>query len=202
MPLRVSLKITSPFEKRESREICWINLPGPSFSKRRANKSAFRNNQHSPQTSFGREWVRYSGSPIPMSFAEIDYPHQVLCLELDGERLGENAHTPAGGATAYSRPAGALARGSGCAGGAVVSGAGVAGSLMVLSSLVSMENLQARLDDLQAKLAGLNQQLSEIEVQLRADDARLQACAGPDSRAGRRQRNVEQIKQPDRLCGR
>jgi exonuclease SbcD len=43
---------------------------------------------HLPQAAHGREWVRYSGSPIPMSFAEIDYPHQILCIELDGERLG------------------------------------------------------------------------------------------------------------------
>ncbi|EIC29978.1 AAA family ATPase [Methylomicrobium album] len=45
-------------------------------------------------------------------------------------------------------------------------------------SLDSMENLQSLLDDLQAKLAGLNRQLGEIELQLRADDMRVQACAG------------------------
>ncbi|MGR8952207.1 MAG: exonuclease SbcCD subunit D C-terminal domain-containing protein [Gammaproteobacteria bacterium] len=42
---------------------------------------------HMPQTVGGRDWVRYSGSPLPMSFAEIDYPHQVVLLELDGENL-------------------------------------------------------------------------------------------------------------------
>jgi exonuclease SbcD len=42
---------------------------------------------HMPQTVGGREWVRYSGSPIPMSFAEIDYPHQVVRIDLDGDRL-------------------------------------------------------------------------------------------------------------------
>lgn len=29
--------------------------------------------------------LRYSGSPLPMSFAEVDYSHQVLRVELDGE---------------------------------------------------------------------------------------------------------------------
>ena len=28
---------------------------------------------------------RYCGSPLPMSFSEIDYPHQVVVLDLDGE---------------------------------------------------------------------------------------------------------------------
>lgn len=42
---------------------------------------------HLPQSVGGKDWIRYSGSPLPMSFSEIDYPHQVLCVELDGERL-------------------------------------------------------------------------------------------------------------------
>lgn len=41
---------------------------------------------HLPQSVGGRDWVRYSGSPLPMSFSEIDYPHQVVCVELAGER--------------------------------------------------------------------------------------------------------------------
>lgn len=32
---------------------------------------------------------RYSGSPLPMSFSEIRYPHQVLVVDLDGENVGE-----------------------------------------------------------------------------------------------------------------
>lgn len=32
---------------------------------------------------------RYCGSPLPMSFAEIDYPHQVLRIDLDGEAVRE-----------------------------------------------------------------------------------------------------------------
>lgn len=35
----------------------------------------------------GAEHIRYSGSPLPMSYTEIHYPHQVVEIELDGERL-------------------------------------------------------------------------------------------------------------------
>lgn len=42
---------------------------------------------HLPQSVGGREWVRYSGSPLPLSFSEIEYPHQVLVLELEGEAV-------------------------------------------------------------------------------------------------------------------
>lgn len=35
----------------------------------------------------GAEHIRYSGSPLPMSYTEIHYPHQVLEVELDGEAL-------------------------------------------------------------------------------------------------------------------
>jgi exonuclease SbcD len=35
----------------------------------------------------GRSSVRYSGSPLPLSLAEIDYPHQVCLVELEGEAL-------------------------------------------------------------------------------------------------------------------
>jgi exonuclease SbcD len=42
---------------------------------------------HLPQSVGGREWVRYSGSPLPLSFSEIDYPHQVVVLELEGEAV-------------------------------------------------------------------------------------------------------------------
>ncbi len=31
--------------------------------------------------------IRYCGSPLPMSFSEINYPHQVLCIELNGEAV-------------------------------------------------------------------------------------------------------------------
>ncbi len=42
---------------------------------------------HKPQRVNREERIRYSGSPIPLSFAEIGYPHQVLEIELDGATL-------------------------------------------------------------------------------------------------------------------
>ena len=42
---------------------------------------------HLAQRVGGRDDRRYAGSPLPMSFAEVDYPHQAVCVELDGERL-------------------------------------------------------------------------------------------------------------------
>lgn len=39
---------------------------------------------HLAQIVDGRDRVRYSGSPIPLSLAEKDYPHQVLLLEIEG----------------------------------------------------------------------------------------------------------------------
>lgn len=38
---------------------------------------------HKAQRIGGREHVRYCGSPLPLSFAEIHYPHQVVCVDLD-----------------------------------------------------------------------------------------------------------------------
>lgn len=42
---------------------------------------------HKAQRVGGREHIRYCGSPLPMSFTEVDYAHQVLCIDLDGEKL-------------------------------------------------------------------------------------------------------------------
>ncbi|QZI73260.1 exonuclease SbcCD subunit D C-terminal domain-containing protein [Pseudomonas protegens] len=42
---------------------------------------------HKPQKVNGEERIRYSGSPIPLSFSEIDYPHQILDVRLDGQTL-------------------------------------------------------------------------------------------------------------------
>lgn len=39
---------------------------------------------HKAQRVGGRDGVRYSGSPLPLSVAERDYRHQVLLVELDG----------------------------------------------------------------------------------------------------------------------
>jgi exonuclease SbcD len=42
---------------------------------------------HKPQKVNGEERIRYSGSPIPLSFSEIGYQHQILDVVLDGETL-------------------------------------------------------------------------------------------------------------------
>ncbi|WP_248797379.1 exonuclease SbcCD subunit D C-terminal domain-containing protein [Pseudomonas sp. MWU13-2105] len=42
---------------------------------------------HKPQKVNGEERIRYSGSPIPLSFSEIAYQHQILEIVLDGETL-------------------------------------------------------------------------------------------------------------------
>src|SRR5690606_1090733 len=39
---------------------------------------------HLAQQLDGNPSRRYSGSPLPLSFAETHYPHQVVCIELDG----------------------------------------------------------------------------------------------------------------------
>ena len=42
---------------------------------------------HKAQAVGGQEHIRYCGSPIPLSFAEVNYRHQVLCLDINGETL-------------------------------------------------------------------------------------------------------------------
>ncbi len=42
---------------------------------------------HRAQRVGGQERVRYSGSPLPMSFSEIDYPHQVVRVDLEGDNV-------------------------------------------------------------------------------------------------------------------
>lgn len=42
---------------------------------------------HKAQKVGGKEHIRYCGSPIPMSFTETNYKHQVLCFELNGDKL-------------------------------------------------------------------------------------------------------------------
>lgn len=44
---------------------------------------------HRPQKVGRHEHIRYSGSPLPMSFSEIHYPHQVVSARLEGEMLAE-----------------------------------------------------------------------------------------------------------------
>lgn len=40
---------------------------------------------HKAQRIGGKEYVRYCGSPIPMSFSELNYKHQVIVFDLDDE---------------------------------------------------------------------------------------------------------------------
>lgn len=40
---------------------------------------------HKAQRIGGKEHIRYSGSPLPMSFSELNYKHQVIVFELDNE---------------------------------------------------------------------------------------------------------------------
>ena len=49
---------------------------------------------HKPQQVAGQPRIRYSGSPLPLSFAEVNYPHQVLLVELDGEQLAQVESLP------------------------------------------------------------------------------------------------------------
>ncbi|MBM3106885.1 exonuclease SbcCD subunit D C-terminal domain-containing protein [Pseudomonas sp. V1] len=42
---------------------------------------------HKPQRVNREERIRYSGSPIPLSFSEIAYQHQILEIELEGSQL-------------------------------------------------------------------------------------------------------------------
>lgn len=42
---------------------------------------------HKAQRIGGKEHVRYSGSPIPMSFSELNYKHQVIVFDLEGEGI-------------------------------------------------------------------------------------------------------------------
>ena len=42
---------------------------------------------HKAQRIGGKEHIRYCGSPIPMSFSELNYKHQVIVFELNSEGL-------------------------------------------------------------------------------------------------------------------
>lgn len=49
---------------------------------------------HKAQRVGGREGVRYSGSPIPLSMSEAGYRHQVLDVRLEGEALADVEAVP------------------------------------------------------------------------------------------------------------
>ena len=57
------------------------SLFGPSIS------YAALGHLHKPQRVNGEERIRYCGSPIPLSFSEIGYQHQILDVTLEGETL-------------------------------------------------------------------------------------------------------------------
>jgi exonuclease SbcD len=42
---------------------------------------------HRPQPVNGEQRLRYSGSPIPLSFSEVDYPHQIVQVDFIGDQL-------------------------------------------------------------------------------------------------------------------
>ena len=42
---------------------------------------------HKAQKVGGKDHIRYCGSPIPMSFSEMNYKHQVIVFDLDGEHI-------------------------------------------------------------------------------------------------------------------
>jgi len=50
---------------------------------------------HRAQKVGGQDRVRYSGSPLPMSFTEIGYRHQVIRIDLDGEAVRDIVSIPA-----------------------------------------------------------------------------------------------------------
>ncbi|MCW3466638.1 exonuclease SbcCD subunit D [Chitinophaga nivalis] len=45
---------------------------------------------HKAQRIGGQEHIRYSGSPLPMSFSEINYKHQVIVFELNGTTISQS----------------------------------------------------------------------------------------------------------------
>jgi len=58
---------------------------------------------HKPQTVGGRDWIRYSGAPIPLSMGEADYRNQVCLAEFSGERLASVEGLPVPRAVAMLR---------------------------------------------------------------------------------------------------
>jgi exonuclease SbcD len=42
---------------------------------------------HKAQRIGGKEHIRYSGSPLPMSFSELNYKHQVIVFEIESDEI-------------------------------------------------------------------------------------------------------------------
>ncbi len=49
---------------------------------------------HLAQNVGKQEHIRYSGSPLPLSFAEVNYAHQILRIDLDGQAVREIVPVP------------------------------------------------------------------------------------------------------------
>jgi exonuclease SbcD len=49
---------------------------------------------HLAQNVGKQEHIRYSGSPLPLSFAEVNYAHQILRIDLDGQTVREIVPVP------------------------------------------------------------------------------------------------------------
>src|SRR5690606_22573384 len=47
---------------------------------------------HKAQRIGGKDHIRYSGSPLPMSFSETNYKHQVIVFDLEADKI-ENLHS-------------------------------------------------------------------------------------------------------------
>lgn len=50
---------------------------------------------HLAQAVGKQRHIRYCGSPIPLSFAEVDYQHQVLLIDVDGDQVSAITPLPA-----------------------------------------------------------------------------------------------------------
>ncbi|MCB2377793.1 exonuclease subunit SbcD [Hymenobacter sp. BT635] len=63
---------------------------------------------HRPQRVGGREHIRYSGSPIPLSFSEVDHPKEILLLDFAQGKLHSLEALPVPGTRRLARFHGAL----------------------------------------------------------------------------------------------
>ncbi|UOQ74697.1 exonuclease subunit SbcD [Hymenobacter cellulosilyticus] len=64
---------------------------------------------HRPQRVGGREHIRYSGSPIPLSFSEVDHPKEILLLNFAAGKLDTLEALPVPGTRRLARFHGDLA---------------------------------------------------------------------------------------------
>jgi len=67
-------------------------LPAGLFDERIAY--AALGHLHLAQSVGGQDWIRYSGSPLPMSFSETYYRHQIVRIDLAGEKASTIQQIP------------------------------------------------------------------------------------------------------------